>query len=60
MINAISQSLLFILELLRRFLSYFVGSTQLGIFLRYGIGLGIAVSVFFVAFKLIKGAIWGK
>lgn len=59
--NSISNALLFVLEIIKRFVSWVLGTSgNAGTWLQYGIALGIAISILFFAIKSIRSSIWGS
>lgn len=61
MINAITQALQFVIRIISiNVTNFFDTFYTAGEVLRVGLGIGIAVSVVFMAIKLIKGSVWGS
>lgn len=56
----ISNGLQFIMEIIKRIVSYLLSSYNAANALRIGLAIGIAVSVIFMTIKLIKGSTWGS
>lgn len=59
MFNAVSNALLFVIEVIKRVINWLL-STGISYHVLRLFALGIAVSLLFLAIKLIKSSIWGN
>lgn len=60
MIESIADGLQFVLEIIKRTLDMLTANTYGGSFLKYGIAIGIAVSIVFLVVRLVKNSVWGS